>query len=209
MQAMLRSAEANFNRASGVLEGVKSTEVDVGAAEARLWEFSRERERMLKLRDVLAKAEEHLQAAVDNAYRTLAPQMSEKVSDLVSQVTNGRYRRVLVDPADLSVRLETASGERRDSRHVSRGTTEQVYLALRVVLAEVLATGREKCPLLLDDPTVHADSDRKATILEFLLEVANDRQVILFSQEEQVLEWARSRLDAGVHLIELESAQPA
>ncbi len=209
VQAMLRSAEANFNRASGVLEGVKSTEVDVGAAEAKLGEALREHERMLQLRDVLAKAEEHLQAAVDNAYRTLAPQISEKVSDPVSQVTNGRYRRVLVDPADLSVRLETASGERRDSRHVSRGTTEQVYLALRVVLAEVLSTGREKCPLLLDDPTVHADSDRKATILEFLLEVANDRQVILFSQEQQVLDWAHSRKDAGVHLIELGSVQPA
>ena len=209
VQAMMRSSEANLYLAKGVLAGVKSAEVDVGAAEAELGEASRDLARMLQLRCVLAKAEEHLQAAVDNAYRTLAPQISEKVSDLVSQVTNGRYRSVLVDPADLSVRLESASGERRDSLHVSRGTTEQVYLALRVVLAEVLSTGREKCPLLLDDPTVHADSDRKAAILECLLEVADDRQIILFSQEQQVLDWAHSRKDAGVHLIELESVQPA
>lgn len=84
-----------------------------------------------------------------------------------------------------------------------------MYLALRVALAEVLSTGRERCPLLLDDSTVHADSDRKAAILECLHEVAKERQVILFSQEQQVLEWARSRLDDGVHLIELGSAQPA
>lgn len=177
----LPDARSAADTASGELNGVDASRVDIASAEAELEEAVAELERVRRLDETLNTTARFMQQAADNAHRVLAPQIEASMSALVSQVTDCRYRSVLVDPADLSVRLETASGEGRDARHVSRGTTEQVYLALRIVLAEVLSTGREKCPLLLDDPTVHADSDRKAAILECLLEVADDRQIILFS----------------------------
>lgn len=205
----LRKARSDADTAAGELKGIDPASVDIAGAEAELAEAFAERERVRQLDETLSTTARFMQQAADNAHRVFAPRIEAEVGALVSRVTNGRYRSVRVDPADLRVRLVTESGDRRDARDVSRGTTEQVYLALRIVLAEVLSTGRERCPLLLDDPTVHADSDRKMAILECLLAVADDRQVILFSQEQQVLDWARSRSDAGVHLIELGPAQPA
>ena len=171
----LRKARSDADTAAGELNGIDPASVDIAGAEAELDEAVAERGRVRRLDATLSTTARFMQQAADNAHRVLAPRIEEEVGTLVSRVTDGRYRSVRVDPADLSVRLVTETGERRDVRDVSRGTMEQVYLALRVVLAEVLSTGRERCPLLLDDPTVHADSDRKMAILECLLDVANDR----------------------------------
>ncbi|MDE0318779.1 MAG: AAA family ATPase [Acidimicrobiaceae bacterium] len=207
--ADLEKARSAADTATGKLEGIDLASVDIAAAEAALDEARAEHERVLRLDKTLSATARFMQEAADNTHRVLAPRIEEAVGALVSRVTDGRYTGVLVDPADLSVRLITQSGDRRDARSISRGTTEQVYLALRLVLAQVLSTGREQCPLLLDDSTVHADNERKQTILECLFDLAAERQIILFSQEQQVLEWARSRSDDGVHLIELGPAQPA
>ena len=206
---LVAQVQSAADRAAGKLEGIDPASVDVAAAEAALEEALAEHKRVLRLNETLSATARFMQEAADNTHRVLAPRIEAAVGALVSRVTDGRYTGVLVDLADLSVRLITRSGDRRDARSVSRGTTEQVYLALRLVLAEVLSTGRERCPLLLDDSTVHADNERKQIVLECLLDLAAERQIILFSQEQQVLEWARSRSDDGVRLIELGLARPA
>jgi uncharacterized protein YhaN len=77
----------------------------------------------------------------------------------------------------------------------------QVYLLLRVAFADHLMNGHDTRPLLLDDVTVHADAVRTRAILDVLLYVAETRQFILFTQEEQVAAWARERLGGPQHAI--------
>jgi uncharacterized protein YhaN len=57
-----------------------------------------------------------------------------------------------------------------------------------------LTRNHDICPLILDDVTVHADSARTRDILDLLLKIAEERQVILFTQEEQVATWAKEHL---------------
>ena len=76
-----------------------------------------------------------------------------------------------------------------------------MYLLLRVALTDRLTKGHDTCPLLLDDVTVHADSARTRNILNLLLQVAANRQVVVFTQEEQVAEWARENLTDPRHAI--------
>jgi exonuclease SbcC len=77
-------------------------------------------------------------------------------------------------------------------------------------MAAHLTGNGEVCPLILDDVAVHADSRRTTAMLELLHELSRERQVILFSQEEEVLAWAQARLEAGrdalVRLDEVEIA---
>jgi uncharacterized protein YhaN len=82
---------------------------------------------------------------------------------------------------------------------LSHGTAEQVYLLLRIALAQHLARPGTVCPLLLDDVTVHADTQRTEQLLELLLAAAQERQIILFTQQDQVRDWARSRLAGASH----------
>jgi uncharacterized protein YhaN len=63
-------------------------------------------------------------------------------------------------------------------------------------MAEHLTRPGEVCPLILDDVTVQCDERRKKSLLELLHELSKKRQVILFSQETDVLRWAETNLKA-------------
>jgi uncharacterized protein YhaN len=121
--------------------------------------------------------------------------LTATIRQYLQRVTAGRYMEVTVDPQDLAVRvLESSRGEARDARYLSHGTSEQLYLLLRVALAEHLTKEGEVCPLLLDEVTVQSDALRTRAILEMLLELSADRQIILFTQEDDVRDWAEDHL---------------
>ncbi|HEY8766201.1 MAG TPA: hypothetical protein VIP09_02885 [Dehalococcoidia bacterium] len=61
-------------------------------------------------------------------------------------------------------------------------------------MAEYLTRRPEKAPLLLDDVTVQADVERKEAMLTVLKAISAERQVVLFSQELDVYEWAKRNL---------------
>jgi len=108
------------------------------------------------------------------------------------------------------VRVRRTGGALREVEDLSVGTVEQVYLLLRVALAERLVRPGESCPLLLDDVTVHADQERARRLLDVLLAVAERHQVVLFTQQEQVREWARVNLTGPRHALhELSTLAPA
>jgi uncharacterized protein YhaN len=97
------------------------------------------------------------------------------------------------------VKVCGSNGALREADRLSYGTAEQVYLLLRLALADHVTRPGESCPLLLDDVTVHADAARTEAILELLLEAGAARQVVLFTQQEQVRQWAAARLAAPRH----------
>ena len=70
-----------------------------------------------------------------------------------------------------------------------------------MALADHLTHGYGTCPLLLDDVTVHADATRTREMLGLLLELAATRQVVVFSQEQQVADWAAEHLHGRRHAV--------
>lgn len=160
-----------------------------------------ELERVERLGQTLRLTEQFLQKAQERVHRTIAPLLNASVERWLPNVTEGRYRNVRVDPVSLQVTVEDPTGARREASLLSHGTAEQIYLLLRVGLAEHLTVADETCPLLLDDVTVQSDSRRKISILETLKALSEERQVILFSQEEEVLSWARAELQEPQHSV--------
>jgi hypothetical protein len=150
------------------------------------------------LTEVTAKAEtvglasRYLTAAREKVHSTIAPALEKTLRTWLPLVTDGRYVDAAVDPASLTVRVCAASETWHQASRLSLGTAEQVYLLLRVALAQHLAS--EPCPLLLDDVTVQADDARTRAVLDLLLQLSADRQIVLFAQESAVVEWARERL---------------
>ena len=62
----------------------------------------------------------------------------------------------------------------------SGGTRDQFYLAVRLAYLEALFPDARP-PLLLDDPLVHCDPQRRAEVLRILAEYARSGQVLLFT----------------------------
>jgi DNA repair protein SbcC/Rad50 len=186
-------------RAEQVLS-VAEAEEELAAAQETL-------DRVRTLDDVLQTTRRFLSAAQERVHRSIAPVLAGKVGHRLVQVTGGRYSEVVIDPESLRVKVRDASGAWRNADLLSHGTAEQVYLLLRVAMAEILTSNGANCPLLLDDSTVQSDPQRTRAILDVLHEVSTEHQVILFSQEDDVLDWARENLGAPdrLHSLEVET----
>ncbi len=167
--------------------------------------------RLRSLDEVLDVTAHYLAEARDKTYTDLAPVLNAALDRWLPEITNGRYQHATVDPQTLEVRVELPSGELRVADRLSVGTAEQVYLLLRIALAEHLATQSTVCPLLLDDVTVQADPIRTEAILTMCKALADDgRQVVLFAQEPTVAAWAEQHLDFSRNsVIRLELAAAA
>jgi exonuclease SbcC len=128
-------------------------------------------------------------------HRDLAPVLGQAVARWLPIVSGGAYAEISVDPADLAVSVKEAmGGQWRNARLLSEGTREQIYLLLRVAMGEHLVTTGERAPLLLDEVTAQSDGDRKRQLLDVLHRLSGERQVILFTHDDDVVSWADGAL---------------
>ena len=195
-----RAAELAARVAEAALrDGALAT--SVGEAEENLANAEAELKRLEELDDTLTRTLAFLREAEEWAHRTIAPRLNDAVRAMLPAVTGGRYTEVAIDSTNLDVTVWGSGGAARKAAHLSYGTAEQVYLLLRIALAEYLVKDGVSCPLIFDDVTVHADRDRTAAILDLLLAVSDRHQVIVFTQQEQVREWAHQNLAGGRHAI--------
>lgn len=193
-RASLMTANAAAERADGVRRERGERVASVAEAEEAVAAAQAELDRVNDLAATLDLTSEFLRKAQERVHRNIAPMLSGTLATWLPQVTAGRYSEAMIDPATLKVRVRASDHPWRDADALSVGTAEQIYLLLRMALAEHVTAGHDTCPLLLDDVTVQADEARTVQILELLLTVSQSRQVVLFAQEEMVARWARERL---------------
>ena len=126
----------------------------------------------------LEYAQNALSAARQALQRRFAPRITKRAQELFSEFTDGRYDRLMLGE-DLSVQAG-AQGEDilRSQQWRSDGTIDQLYLALRLAVAQALTP---EAPLILDDALVRFDDGRLATALSVLRREAENKQVILFT----------------------------
>ena len=130
--------------------------------------------------DTLAQARQELQ-------RKFAPRIASRAQQLLYRMTAGRYDRLTLNE-DFS--LMTAAAQEETMHEVlwrSDGTMDQLYLALRLAVAEELIPD---APLVLDDAFVRFDDIRLKAALEILKTESEQKQVILFtcqSREKAIL----------------------
>jgi exonuclease SbcC len=114
-------------------------------------------------------------------------------SETFASITDGRYEQVAYDPSGETLVVEAADGSRLTPRELSRGATDQLYLAARIGLADRLLAG-EPGFLLLDDPLLPADPERLAAGFDALRRLAEDGwQVVYWTAKPEVGEELVSR----------------
>ena len=126
----------------------------------------------------LTIAQETLAEARAELQRRFAPRITRRAQKLLSDMTGGRYHSVTMSD-DFSLRAGAGQEETlRDAIWRSDGTMDQLYLALRLAVAEELTP---KAPLVLDDVLVRFDDKRMEAAVDVLKDMAEKRQIILFT----------------------------
>jgi uncharacterized protein YhaN len=131
------------------------------------------------------------------------PEALRRAGAHLATLTAGRYDRLLVGGDDGRSFLVRGPGLRHAigvDRPLSTGTREQVYLALRLALLDALDGRGERLPLVLDEVMVNWDPERRERGLDLLADIAEHRQVLLFTCHPDLAEACRRR---GAGLIRL------
>lgn len=195
LQRDLEQASRDAHNTRGQVEERARTLSSVAEAEEELGRAREELARVRELQRTLELTLTFLKEAQDRAHRTIAPLLAQTITRFLPEVTAQRYLEAAVDPERLIVTVRDRDGHWREATRLSHGTREQIYLLLRMALAQYLAQPGETCPLILDEVTVQSDSARTEALLQCLHAVSRERQVIAFSQEDDVLAWARRNLN--------------
>ena len=123
-------------------------------------------------------AQDALYKATLALQRRFSPRITKRAQQLFAHLTGNRYQRITMSE---DMRLQTAA-ENEDNlqelRRRSEGTIDQLYLALRLAVAEELTPD---APLVLDDALARFDDQRLAAAMEILQQSAENKQVILFT----------------------------
>jgi uncharacterized protein YhaN len=130
------------------------------------------------------------------------PMVLAEASGMFQRVTQGRYVRVQRSTDEEGIVVVDANGRVKTPDELSRGTAEQLYLCLRLGLAEEFARRAEPMPLVMDDVLVNFDAVRRRTTAELLIGFSERHQILLFTCHEEIADLVRL-LRPDTRLIEL------
>lgn len=117
------------------------------------------------------------------------PELMGLSSEIFSRITQGRYLSILKkdnDGKSDSIYARNLYGQDILDSQLSRGTREQLYMAIRLAL--VTRPGSLDLPLLMDDVMVNADIVRAEGLARELSLVSREHQVLYFCAKDDSIE---------------------
>jgi len=131
---------------------------------------------------VLEKTRDFIEKARKDVLKSTLQQLDDETSQILSEVTGGKYSKVRFDRQ--SLRFEVYSSELEDwvdpQGILSRGPVDQLFLAARLALVRIIS--EEKHPvIILDDPFVTFDEQRRGNALDVIKRLADRYQIFLLT----------------------------
>ncbi len=119
----------------------------------------------------IGKANEALQ-------NRFSPKLTTLASSYLNRLTDGSYSQLMLDRNLGASIYPKESPASREAAYFSSGTKDQLYLAVRLAVSQLLTPGT---PLILDDALVRFDDVRLRKAMTVLQQEAKKRQVLLFT----------------------------
>lgn len=120
---------------------------------------------------------------LDLASNERFPKMLEDAKKYFKLLTGGRYVDIELDK---KLKVKRADGKKFEVEYLSRGTSEQLYFALKLAFVEQVAD-KIALPILIDDAFVNFDAQRTNYIVELLKELAKKTQVLIFTARQDLV----------------------
>ena len=128
---------------------------------------------------------------LENSYvkmkNTVTPKFTQKLSEIISEITEGKYNKIMFND-EQGLIIELDNGNYVPVSKLSIGTIDQLYLSLRLSMAEELS--EENLPVILDEVFAYYDKDRLENILKYINNKLQNYQIIILTctdREKEIL----------------------
>lgn len=142
-----------------------------------------------------------LQAANTTLQNRFSPELGRRAAEIFTDMTGSTWSHILLD-REFHLSAESGSDPtRRSVQLLSAGTADQLYLAVRLAICEMILPPEQNPPLILDDALLTFDDARLSTTLDYLTRLGAQRQILLFTCQGREAALLRGR--PGVHITNL------
>lgn len=154
---------------------------DPTALYAKLQENRAAQRQLREEYEAISEAISALQQAEQRLRAQFSPKLNDRASEYFSKLTGEVYSNITLDRDFAAQAQEEGSFSPHPSSFLSQGTTDQLYLALRLALCDLILPHGHNAPLVLDDALASFDDKRAALALLLLQDLGKKRQILFFT----------------------------
>jgi uncharacterized protein YhaN len=137
-----------------------------------------------------------------------ASQMSCAAQTFFHGLTGGRYPKLHVTVGEQEITVVDETGVRKTPEQLSRGTYEQLYLALRFGLIQSMGEEVERLPVIVDEVLVNFDLVRAQRAAAAFVELSRTNQVLVLTCHQWVVDLFREAAPSAA-LVDLSAVRAA
>ncbi len=145
-------------------------------------------------------ATNYMEKAFKELQKSFGPVINKKVEDIFKDITKGAYKDLRVSEDYNLVVKDTKSNKIMDASYLSSGTYDQIYLALRLGIIDIIFEDK-KVPIILDESFTQYDDNRLKTMLDIIYKRVYKNQIILFTCQKREINILKDK--EKVNIIEL------
>ena len=205
LHAQTPDADGSAARLQQQIAQVQGQLAALGGAEDAPQRIARKQEQLHRLQgeyDSLALALDVLRSANTTLQNRFSPELGRRAAEIFADMTGSPWSHILLDR---EFRLSAEAGSdptRRSVQLLSSGTADQLYLAVRLAICEMVLPAEQNAPLILDDALLTFDDERLHKTLDYLVRLGEQRQILLFSCQSREADYLASR--SSVHILNLQ-----
>ena len=136
------------------------------------------------------------------------PDVVRRAGAFFQALTGGRYTKLHVTVGEQKITVADETGRRKTPEQLSRGTREQLYLALRFGLIQTMGEEAEPLPVIVDEVLVNFDLERAQRAAAAFVELSRTNQVLVLTCHQWIVDlFKQAAPDAAV--VDLSALQAA
>lgn len=184
----VKTEEEEIRRLRSDVAGLEGGDlVDIASEEIRLRDLGAKQERLVLDRDAVLLAYRVTRENIARFQSSHRERLGQSVHHRFAELTGRPGRRVELDER-FAPCISESGGQPCATRQLSRGAQDQLRLAIRLAVAELIS-GDVRLPLIFDDPFLGFDAERLGILRRALEEISTSRQIILLTHREELAGW--------------------
>ncbi|WP_117149601.1 ATP-binding protein [Paraliobacillus zengyii] len=176
--------EMNQQRLADIHSEIRRVEISTSFQDEKhhYYELKNELQEQAKQWATYQLAKEKLQETKNIYQRSFLPKVLEQTTEHFKKLTDEKYKSVFLTDQESMLQVEDVLGLRFIVTELSQGTRDQLYIALRIALSEMIQK-KQQMPFFIDDAFVHFDPNRLDKMYAIFKQLSTKQQIILFTSD--------------------------